>query len=33
MRGHSEAAIRRVVYENPLQFFRQSRGFQFTEPV
>jgi hypothetical protein len=21
-----------VVYENPLEFFRQSRGFQFTPP-
>ena len=29
-RGHSEAAIRRVVYENPLEFFSQSRNFQFT---
>jgi predicted metal-dependent TIM-barrel fold hydrolase len=33
LRGHSEAAIRRVVYENPLTFFRQSRGFQFNEPA
>jgi hypothetical protein len=29
-RGHSEAEIRRVVYENPLEFFSQSRNFQFT---
>ena len=29
-RGHSEALIRRVVYDNPLEFFRQSRNFQFT---
>ncbi|MBL9125649.1 MAG: TatD family hydrolase [Planctomycetaceae bacterium] len=29
-RGHTEAAIRRVVYENPLEFFSQSRNFQFT---
>jgi hypothetical protein len=26
-RGHAEAAIRKVVYENPLAFFRQSRNF------
>ncbi len=31
-RGHSEATIRRVVYENPLQFFSQSRNFDFTPP-
>ena len=29
-RGHSESLIRRVVYENPLTFFRQSQNFQFT---
>jgi hypothetical protein len=29
-RGHSEAEIRKVVYENPLEFFRQSRNFRFT---
>jgi predicted metal-dependent TIM-barrel fold hydrolase len=28
-RGHSEALIRKVVYDNPLEFFRQSRNFQF----
>ena len=28
-RGHSEATIRRVVYDNPLEFFNQSRNFQF----
>jgi predicted metal-dependent TIM-barrel fold hydrolase len=27
-RGHSEALIRQVVYENPIEFFSQSRGFQ-----
>ncbi len=32
-RGHAEQAIRRVVYENPLEFFSQSRGFDFTPPV
>ncbi len=31
-RGHSEAAIRRIVYENPLEFFSQSRNFVFTPP-
>lgn len=30
-RGHSEAAIRRVVYENPLTFFRQAKTFNFVE--
>lgn len=28
-RGHSEALIRRVVYENPIEFFRQSRNFDY----
>jgi hypothetical protein len=28
-RGHSEAVVRQVVYENPLEFFGQSRGFSF----
>ncbi len=31
-RGHPESLIRRVVYENPLEFFRQSRNFKFTPP-
>ena len=31
-RGHAESAIRRIVYDNPLEFFRQSRGFEFTPP-
>ena len=31
-RGHPESLIRRVVYENPLEFFRQSRNFPFTPP-
>lgn len=31
-RGHPESLIRRVVYDNPLEFFRQSRNFQFTPP-
>ena len=32
-RGHSEAAIRRVVYENPLRFFGQSKRFAFQPPA
>ncbi len=28
-RGHPESLIRRVVYENPLTFFSQSRNFKF----
>ncbi len=31
-RGHSEAAIRRIVYENPVEFFSQSARFDFTHP-
>lgn len=31
-RGHAESLIRQVVYENPLEFFSQSRGFVFTPP-
>ncbi len=29
-RGHDEATIRRVVFDNPLTFFAQCRRFQFT---
>lgn len=29
-RGHPESLIRRIVYENPLQFMSQSRNFTFT---
>jgi predicted metal-dependent TIM-barrel fold hydrolase len=29
-RGHPESLIRKIVYENPLEFFGQSRNFQFT---
>jgi predicted metal-dependent TIM-barrel fold hydrolase len=28
-RGHSESLIKRVVYDNPLQFFSQSSRFNF----
>ena len=31
-RGHAEAVIRKIVYENPLEFFSQSRNFNFTPP-
>jgi predicted metal-dependent TIM-barrel fold hydrolase len=31
-RGHPESLIRRIVYENPVQFFSQSQGFQFKAP-
>lgn len=31
-RGHAESVIRRVVYENPLQFFSQSEHFAFQPP-
>ena len=31
-RGHGEAKIRKVVYENPLAFFRQCKRFEFRPP-
>ncbi len=31
-RGHAESLIRKVVYENPLEFFSQSDGFDFVPP-
>ena len=31
-RGHPESLIRQIVYDNPLNFFNQSRGFTFTPP-
>lgn len=31
-RGHSERLIRKVVYDNPLEFFSQSRNFNFVPP-
>jgi uncharacterized protein len=31
-RGHPESLIRRIVYDNPLAFFSQSRGFVFDRP-
>ena len=32
-RGHPESLIRRIVYENPLTFMGQSRGFSFAPPI
>lgn len=29
-RGHTESAIRKVVYENPLAFFSKAKGFDWT---
>jgi predicted metal-dependent TIM-barrel fold hydrolase len=31
-RGHPESLICRLVYDNPLEFFGQSRNFRFTSP-
>jgi uncharacterized protein len=31
-RGHSESLIRKLVFENPVEFFSQSRNFQFQAP-
>ncbi|MEX0704403.1 MAG: TatD family hydrolase [Planctomycetales bacterium] len=31
-RGNSEAAIRKIVYDNPLEFFAKSTRFEFTPP-
>lgn len=32
-RGHAESTIRKIVYENPLEFFRQSQNFKFQPPL
>ena len=32
-RGHSLALVKRLVYDNPLEFFNQSRNFQFVPPA
>ncbi|MBN2578092.1 MAG: TatD family hydrolase [Pirellulales bacterium] len=29
-RGHPESLLKKLVYDNPLEFFNQSRGFTFT---
>lgn len=31
-RGHPESVIRKIVYDNPLEFFRQSRNFHYAPP-
>ncbi|MDB5389512.1 MAG: TatD related DNase [Planctomycetaceae bacterium] len=31
-RGHSEEKIKKVVYDNPIQFFSQSKNFKFKPP-
>lgn len=31
-RGHAESLIRKIVYDNPVQFFSQSQGFNFKAP-
>ncbi|MCH2127405.1 MAG: TatD family hydrolase [Pirellulaceae bacterium] len=31
-RGHAESLIRKIVYDNPIEFFSQSQGFQFDPP-
>ncbi len=31
-RGHPESLIRKIVYENPLEFFSKSANFEFTPP-
>lgn len=31
-RGHTESLIRKIVYDNPLEFFSQSENFSFTPP-
>ena len=31
-RGHPESFIKKVVYDNPIEFFSQSQNFSFTPP-
>lgn len=31
-RGHTERKIKKIVYDNPLEFFAQSNNFEFTPP-
>lgn len=31
-RGHSESKIKKIVFDNPIEFFSQSRNFDFTPP-
>lgn len=32
-RGHEEKAVKRIAYDNPLRFFRQSKGYNLNAPV
>ena len=32
-RGHDAATICRIVYDNPLRFFKQAKRFNFTPPI
>jgi len=32
LRRHAAATIRKIVYENPIRFFRQARNFNFNPP-
>ena len=32
-RGHPESLIQKIVYDNPISFFGQSRGFDFKPPT
>lgn len=31
-RGHPDSKIKKIVYDNPLEFFRQCKRFEFTPP-
>jgi hypothetical protein len=31
-RGHPDSKIKKIVYDNPLEFFRQAKNFRFTPP-
>ena len=31
-RGHAEETIKKIVYDNPVEFFSQSKNFNFTAP-
>jgi hypothetical protein len=33
LRGHDEATIRKVVYENPIRFFSMSKGWTLSDPA
>ncbi len=33
VRGHSESAVQRIVYQNPIRFFQQSKRWDFAPPV